>query len=120
MSERGFFEYSGLSTHCRVAHKCDYTSHDAAVMECGRPLIGIDMAHLLCPSQSTANCEAHEHAYMKLVREASDTCFTMDEEDVSTYLTLRQKLEAFQRDESKQWLQRDVYPNARSRRDVRA
>lgn len=37
--QRGnFSSVQGFLNHCRIAHKVDYKSHDAAALDCGRPL----------------------------------------------------------------------------------
>jgi len=45
--QRGnFSSIQGFLNHCRIAHKVDYKSHDAAAVDCGRPLEEHEAAHL--------------------------------------------------------------------------
>jgi len=41
----GFSSVQGFLNHCRIAHKLEYKTHDAAALECGQPL-GPDEQHL--------------------------------------------------------------------------
>ena len=47
--QRGdFSSVQGFLNHCRIAHKVDYKSHEAAATDCGRPLDD-DEAHMIPP-----------------------------------------------------------------------
>lgn len=48
-----FSSIQGFLNHCRIAHKVDYKSHDAAAIDCGRPLDEHEAANLPAESHST-------------------------------------------------------------------
>lgn len=41
-----FSSIQGFLNHCRIAHKVDYKSHDAAAIDCGQPLDEQELANL--------------------------------------------------------------------------
>lgn len=52
--QRGnFSSIQGFLNHCRIAHKVDYKSHDAAAIDCGRPLDEAEAASLPPEAQNT-------------------------------------------------------------------
>ncbi|GAB7342152.1 hypothetical protein MBLNU457_g0414t1 [Dothideomycetes sp. NU457] len=50
----GFSSVQGFLNHCRIAHKLEYKTHDAAALECGQPL-GPDEQHLEPSTGSAAH-----------------------------------------------------------------
>ena len=48
-----FSSIQGFLNHCRIAHKTDYKSHDAAAIDCGRPLDEHEAANLPPETHST-------------------------------------------------------------------
>ncbi|CAK7246135.1 MAG: hypothetical protein STHCBS139747_007757 [Sporothrix thermara] len=48
-----FSSTQGFINHCRIAHKCDYKSHDEAAMHCGQP-IEVDTAAAPLPVVSSS------------------------------------------------------------------
>lgn len=48
-----FSSIQGFLNHCRIAHKVDYKSHDAAAIDCGRLLDEIEAANLPTETFST-------------------------------------------------------------------
>lgn len=52
--QRGnFSSIQGFLNHCRIAHKVDYKSHDAAAWDCGRLLDDDELANLPSETQQT-------------------------------------------------------------------
>ncbi|WPG98380.1 Hypothetical protein R9X50_00117000 [Acrodontium crateriforme] len=47
-----FSSIQGFLNHCRIAHKVDYKSHDAAAIDCGQPLDQHEAANLPVETQS--------------------------------------------------------------------
>ncbi|KAK3710082.1 hypothetical protein LTR37_010513 [Vermiconidia calcicola] len=48
-----FSSIQGFLNHCRIAHKVDYKSHDAAAIDCGRTLDENEAANLPAETQAT-------------------------------------------------------------------
>ena len=48
-----FSSIQGFLNHCRIAHKVDYKSHDAAAIDCGRPLDEQEAANMPPETHST-------------------------------------------------------------------
>ncbi|KAK5133952.1 hypothetical protein LTR08_007072 [Meristemomyces frigidus] len=57
--QRGnFSSIQGFLNHCRIAHKVDYKSHDAAAVDCGRSLNELEAASL--PPEALAAIAMHK------------------------------------------------------------
>lgn len=63
-----FSSIQGFLNHCRIAHKVDYKSHDAAAIDCGRPLDENEMANLPPEPQ---NIPSHKPSLSRISTAAS-------------------------------------------------
>lgn len=63
--QRGnFSSIQGFLNHCRIAHKVDYKSHDAAAIDCGRLLEEHEAINL--PSEPTQNTPLHKPSLSRI------------------------------------------------------